>query len=387
MVDTSASGQLAQALRQAVRAQDFALAADGWQGGLPVGHHPSIDLAVVAFPPPAAAARGAAPAWANVLFSREHPQGVVADLSPPAHGPAPPARGLAPRHVRLLADCRDARLDSLPWLPGADWSRLALQPLQPPHPAAPIPADAPRFVQPYPASLLKLLVAVGAGLAVDRGACTWQDVLPALDPMITVSSNEATDELVARLHRAGVLAPDAQDPLHRELQARGLHRLRLAHTTPAGGWRNADGAGVGRIHMTAWDTVRLLWLLDADAPPPPWLAPGMPPLLQPATCDALRAVLARQQLDEVLSSGRLRGLPGWVPGLPDAPRFAHKTGTTDNYASDAGIVAADAAGRGHLLVAVLTSLGRRFAPQPGCATTWRLPALGASVASAADALW
>jgi len=87
-------------------------------------------------------------------------------------------------------------------------------------------------------------------------------------------------------------------------------------------------------------------------------------------------VLRRQQLDQVLSSGALRGLPGWVPGLPDAPAFAHKTGNTDNYASDAGIVQL---GSTHYIVALLTNLGRRYAAHPGCATTWRLPALGAAI--------
>ncbi len=131
--------------------------------------------------------------------------------------------------------------------------------------------------------------------------------------------------------------------------------------------------------MTAWDTARLLWLLDAEAPAAPWLPPDSPPLLQPATRDALRAVLAHQQLDEVLSSGSLRSQPGWVQGLPDAPTFAHKTGTTDNYASDAGIVR----GAGcHYIVAILTSLGRRYAPSPACATSWALPALGAAVHAA-----
>ena len=125
----------------------------------------------------------------------------------------------------------------------------------------------------------------------------------------------------------------------------------------------------------AWDTVRLLWLLDADAPPPPWLPAGER-LLQPATLDRLRAVLARQQIDEILSSGSLRDVPGWVPGLPDSPVFAHKTGTTDNYAADAGIVRS---GDTHYIVALLSNLGRRYAPQPRCATTWRLPALGAAV--------
>ena len=188
--------------------------------------------------------------------------------------------------------------------------------------------------------------------------------------MITVSDNDATDACVALLHRTQVV-----DTLNRRLADLGLTTLQLHGTTPGGGWRNGDGAGVGQIHMTAWDTVRLLWLLDADAPPPPWLPPGTM-LLQPATRDHLRGVLARQQLDHILSSGSLRDVPGWVAGLPDAPVFAHKTGNTDNYASDGGIVRR---GDTHYIVALLSSLGKRYAPHERCATTWRLPALGAAV--------
>jgi hypothetical protein len=189
---------------------------------------------------------------------------------------------------------------------------------------------------------------------------------------------------VALLHRAGWLTRGHHHRLNDRLADLGLPTLQVNHTQRHGGWRNADGAGVGQIHMTAWDTVRLLWLLDAQAPPPPWLPAGSR-LLQPATRDRLRAVLAAQQLDEVLSSGSLRGVPGWVAGAPDAPRFAHKTGNTNSYTSDAGIVAAAPDGRGHAIVAVITSLGRRFAPHADCATTWRLPALGAAVQALVDA--
>ena len=341
---------LAEALRLAVLEQDFAATPDSWQGGQARGLMPSIDLALVRFQP------GRAPAWANVLFSREHPQGVIADIG---------EQGGSPRNIRFDQDQRNAALDSPAWLPDADWSLLRWQHLH---------GDGEhRFVAPYPASLLKLTVAVGVGLAVDAGRTGWPD---ALEPMIVVSDNEATEACVALLHRCGVV-----DTLNQRLQTLGLHTMRLSGTQAGGGWRNADGAGVGRIHMTAWDTVRLMWLLDADAPPPPWL-PGQPglhegtTLLQPATRDHLRGVLARQQLDEVLSSGALRDEPGWVAGLPDAPAFAHKTGTTDTYASDAGIVQTEAC---HYIVALLSTLGRRSAPHPRCATTWRLPALGAAV--------
>ena len=345
---------LPAALRAAVQAQGFGQTADSALGGAPVAAHPSIDLAVVCFGhgPPRAA---------NVLFSREHPQGLMAAL-PSDLGPL--------RSVRFDADVQDAQGNSVAWLPAADWQPLRWRALHGAHETA-----APRFVAPYPASLLKLLVAVGLGRAVDAGPCTWAEVLPALEPMITVSSNEATDDSVARLHRLGLLG-GADNRLNQVFRLHGLPTLQLNDTTAAGGWRNADGAGVGHIHMTAWDTVRLLWLLDAEAPSAPWLPADAPPLLQPATRDALRAVLAAQRIDEVLSSGGLRGQPGWVPGLPDAPAFAHKTGTTDNYASDAGIVRTANA---HYLVAVFTSLGRRYAATPACATTWRLPALGAAV--------
>ncbi|MBK6469533.1 MAG: serine hydrolase [Betaproteobacteria bacterium] len=343
---------LAQALRAAILAQDFASTPDSWQYDAPLGLHPSIDLALAVFP------RTGPPRWANVLSSREHPQGVVAELGPDAG---------AVRNVQFLCDLQNERGESIVWLPGADWSTLDFRPLS---------GNGPwRFVAPYPASLLKLMVAFGVALAVDRGLCHWP---AALEPMIVISDNRSTDECVALMHRCGVVGL-----LNQSLAERGLTTLQLNDTTPAGGWRNADGAGVGHIHMTAWDSLRLLWLIDAAAPPPPWLPPGLPPLLQPASAARLHDVLRRQQLEETLSSGSLKHLPGWVPGLPDAPVFAHKTGNTDNYASDAGIVQQ---GGTHYIVSVFTSLGRRYAPVAAAATTWRLPALGAAVHRIAEAL-
>lgn len=342
---------LGPALREAVRAQRFEATHDTLRGA-PVEAFPSLDLAVVVFP-----GRGAPPRWGNVLFSRERPSGHVARI---------PADGGAVEDVLFMRDERDAAGTSWLWQPGADWTGHLFTPLA--------GRGTERFVAPYPASLLKLMVAVGVGLAVDAGRTRWPAA--ALEAMITVSSNEATDEMVALLHRV-----DGLGPLHAAFARFGLATLRLEGTTPAGGWRNPDGSGVGMIHMTAWDTVRLLWLLDAEAPPPPW-APGALPLLRPATRERLRAVLGRQTLDEILSSGKLRALPGWVEGIPAAARFAHKTGTTENYASDAGIVRHGAL---HYIVAVLTNLGERYAPHPDAATTWRLPALGAALHALAAA--
>ena len=349
--------ELAQALGAAVLDQRFETTPDSLQGGAPLGWHPSIDLAVAVFP------RSGEPVAANVLFSREHPTGLVARFDG-TWGPV--------ANIAFHADVRNAVGDSYAWLPGADWSRIDF------------PAwfgHGPRFVAPYPASLLKMMVAVGVGRLVDDGRSDWSLPLPYqgqtrpvgdwLFDMITVSSNEATSALVAHLHARGAIRREGGREVHNELhdlfQAQGLPGLRLANTQPDGGWGNGAGSGVGQIQMTAWDALRLMWRLDADAP-------AQPALVSPESRAVIRRALDAQKLNEILSSDALRGLPGWVPGIPG--RFAHKTGNTQNYTSDAGIVHD---GELHYLIAVTTSLGSRYAPHDKAATSWKLPALGAAV--------
>ncbi len=400
---------LATALLQAVRAQGFEATPDAMRGGAPLAHFPSLDLALVAFP------RNAPPVWANVLFSREHPQSVVADIAP---------RAGAVRNIAFFADRTDAQLRSDAWLPDADWSRLGF---------APLAGNGPhRFVAPYPASLIKLMVAVAVARQVDAGACAWNTptayagrsraVADWAEDMIVFSCNDSTSALVALLHAQGAVVRagdhEVHNALHEAFAARGLATLRLVDTRADGGWGNAAGAGVGHLQMTAWDTARLLWLLDADAPAAPWLAAGTPALVSAESRARIRAWLDDQALHEILSSTALAGVPGCVPGLPAAMparwigtdgsvhagseaaypadvrsasmraevRFAHKTGTTENYASDAGIVRGIAPRQRHYIVALITNLGTRYAPCEPCATTWRLPALGAAL-DAAIAPW
>ena len=341
--------QLEQGLLAAVGAQDFGSTADAMRGGQALLNFPSIDLAVAVFP------RGAPPLWANVLFSREHPQGLVARIDDKA---------TAVNNVHYLADQRNAQGTSIAWLPDADWSRMAWKTLQG-------SGAAQRFVAPYPASLLKMLVAVGVAMAVDQGLTPWP--ARAMQAMITVSDNDATTEMVALLHKLKLI-----DALHQRLAECGLLTLQLRGTQSNGGWGNAAGAGVGMIQMTAWDSARLMWLLDDEAPAPPWLAAGTK-LVSDESRERLRGWLEAQQLNEILGSSSLVGLPGWVRGLPPELRFAHKTGTTENYASDAGIVRARPPLRRHYVVALLSNLGQRYAPDAHCATTWRLPALGGAI--------
>lgn len=247
--------RLAQLLLDAVRAQRFEQTADAMLGGAALAHFPSIDLAVVAFP------RQARPVWANVLFSREHAQGIVADIGSDG-GPV--------RNIHFDADVRDDQQRSVAWWPDSDWQRLHVPPLW---------GDGPhRFVAPYPASLAKLMVAVGVARVVDQQAASWDDPLEHAgavhsvaqhgEEMIAVSGNNSTSALVAMLHRCGMLGT-AGDRLHDAFALYGLPTLRLENTRPDGGWGNAAGAGVGQLQMTAWDTARLVWLLDADAPPAP----------------------------------------------------------------------------------------------------------------------
>jgi hypothetical protein len=349
---------LAQALMEAVRAQHFEQTADSLRGGEPLDAPPSIDLAVAVFP-----RGGSGPVCANVLFSREHPQGLVARFD---------ATTGAVANIAFHADVRDAKGDSYAWLPGADWKRIAF------------PAwfgQGPRFVAPYPASLLKMMVAVGIGRLVDAGRSDWalplsfagktRPIADWLFDMITVSSNEATSALVAHLHERGAIRREGGREVHNEMhdafKAAGLPGLMIANTQPDGGWGNGAGSGVGQIQMTAWDALRLMWRLDADAP-------AMPPLLSAASRDVIRRALDAQKLHHNLSSESLKTLPGWVPGIP--ARFAHKTGNTQNYTSDAGIVHD---GELHYLIAATTSLGMRYAPHADASTTWKVPALGGAV--------
>ncbi len=342
---------LAEALRAAVLGLDFAATPDPFRGGAPVAEFPNLDLAVIAFP------FGAAPVWADVLFSREFPAGVVADI---------PSDAASVRNVAYQADRRDDTGVSIAWQPGADWTRLRLEPLsgEGPH----------RFIAPYPASLLKLMVVVGVGVAVDAGVVRWEapwthagrtrTVAAWCEDMIAISCNDSTTAMVALLHATRLLGIQ-RNVLHARFEALGLHTLRLDGTRPDGGWGNAAGAGVGRIQMTAWDTARLLWTLDPDAPAPLWR--GGQPVLSPA---------ARAQVFEFLRAQKLHH----VLGRPGGATFAHKTGTTENYASDAGIVRGTSRHGRHYIVALLSSLGSRYAPGAAAGmTNERLAALGAAV--------
>jgi hypothetical protein len=159
------------------------------------------------------------------------------------------------------------------------------------------------------------------------------------------------------------------DVMNREFQELGLGTLQV------NGTRAEDGYGwlVGGIHMTAFDTARLLLLVEGPEGTL-WRAPDGKPVtaafLSSSSRAFLKQLLLEQGLNEALSTANLAGVPNVRPGIPSriASRwinptngvvnahginygvdvrpsneraevtFAHKTGLTYNYASDAGIV-------------------------------------------------
>jgi len=162
--------------------------------------------------------------------------------------------------------------------------------------------------------------------------------------------------------------------------------------------------------MSAWDTARLLWLLDPDAPSPAWKTPAGAPVdagfLKPESRRLLLDLLAEQAFHDALSTTALckmprtrKGIPALMPerwidgegrpvvaigrGVADRlvaadagtpadelgadvrecnaqaeVTFAHKTGLTENFGSDVGIVRGiPGRARRHYIVSFFSNLG------------------------------
>jgi hypothetical protein len=253
-----------------------------------------------------------------------------------------------------------------------------------------------------------------------------------MDPSITYSDNTSTQALLQLLHQRKEV-----EAMNANFQRLGLATLQVNGTNPVtgGDWQP------GKIHMTAMDTARLMWLIEgAPKNHTLWRSPKGDPItsaeLSPESRAYLKDLLAQQGFNEALSTSNFGtyqrgaqmigpantrpGIPSVVPnrwinpadgtvtvdGVPYGQdvrsynakvaevRFAHKTGLTYNYGSDAGIVESlPGKPERHYIIAYLSNLGYRyvddvfadrksyplFDPVGGIAYTQKIPALGKTI--------
>jgi beta-lactamase class A len=196
----------------------------------------------------------------------------------------------------------------------------------------------------YPASLIKVPLAVAAGAAIDDGRLAWDDAVTvdernatfndAPSPMLP-GYRTTVDELVTfMLQRSDNVATNQLfDLLGRERATADVRRLGLAGTT----FRRKlsgrlpmidDPQATGRNVFPAREAAELFVAIARDEVP---------------QAAALRRILATSWWDVKLSRGLVAG---------DA--FAHKTGDTDEGCHDAGILTL--AGGARWVVVVYTEL-------------------------------
>lgn len=375
---------LITALREAGWADlvDFARRVDGV--AQPIAALPNVEAALIEL-----GADGHVAGAAYVVLDRDRPEGLSIAVDP---------QTLAATGVRFT-QWRTAR-----WDDAARWS------------SGPDPVDElsggpgdPEFMLPYPASLLKLMVAWSTLRLVDAGRLALDDlhayrqvdgrgcaphgevktVAERLDAMITVSSNGATCALLQLLEDLGEL-----DAANAHFAALGLGTFRMIP-----GQRDVGATWLdppARMTMSALDTARLLLLLSGSERVG-WRAPDgtrvTPDVLSAASRAFFRRLLAEQGLHEVLSTSLRCGSPLTAPGIPAAVpsrfvdpdtghgvldgedyghdvrpcnaaaevEFAHKTGLVSVAGGDAGIVRALPGGDGRwYVVALKASVGSRF---------------------------
>lgn len=332
---------------------------------LPVRALPNVDLAVIELD-----ADGHATRVANVLLSRDHPDGVVVPIDR-AGGPAGSYGVSSVRWRRwdidrynggTFSQTTGEQLTVRGWADNPPLS--AADDIVAGRESAPL-----EFMAPYPASLFKVVVAFRIMRLVDSGRLSLKTRytydptpsalranaalgeeersdglahgakrLPAtrtprdaetrtirdwMDPMITVSDNHSTRALLKLLH-------DRNDfpAMHAELRDLGLGTLQVNGTnaTTGGNWQP------GQIHMTSMDTARLLWLIDGGTGTL-WTRPDGTPVLASVLSDSSRAFLKSllndQAFHEALSTGSLCGAPNVEPGIPALvpSRWINRDGT------------------------------------------------------------
>lgn len=364
-------------LLRAVRATDFTQVRDFRRKGERIAHPPNVDVAVIELD-----GDGRPIAAANVLLSRDYPKGKAVPID---------------RKTLGTTAVRFTRWDLERWDGKKGWGDAPEEEdLVPGRTGAKL-----RFMAPYPASLFKVLIAYRVLKQVDRGALTLdtpfrfirgtvdkgeRPVRDWVEPMIAASDNTATEALIKLLHERGWM-----EGLNEELAALGLGTLQVNGTSPVTGrdWHP------GNIHLTALDTARLFLLINGG-PGVLWRTPKGRAVTAGELSESSRAflkrLLAEQGLKEGLSSTLVCGDAHARPGIPAAVptrwlaedgtatvgetafgrdtrpcntaaevEYLHKTGLTENYGSDAGLVRAlPGKAPRHYVIALLSNLGYRY---------------------------
>ncbi len=262
-----------------------------------------------------------------------------------------------------------------------------------------------QFMAPYPASLFKSMVAFHVMRMIDAGKVSLDsdyvfqlpDAKPDtrrirdwLDAMITISDNYATQALLKMFHDKNEI-----EPLNREFRELNLPTLQINATDP----KTGRGWDTAKINLTAWDIARMFWLIDGGAGAFWDDASGKPvtgKILSEASRAFLKKTLSEQAFNDCLTTANFPGAKNVRQGIPSrvAERwinatnghvyvdgedfgvdiraanaqaqvnFAHKTGLTFNYGSDAGIVTS-LPGKPfrHYVIAIVGNLGHHYAEE------------------------
>ena len=404
---------LETALLNAVRAEHFERVIDFGAGNenRPVKAHLSLSAKPIAQPPNVNVAviqldaQGRLVDRAYVLLSRDYPDGLIVPLN----------QNLGASSVRFLRWDIDrsnggkfssdgTRTSEKGWTNNPPLT--AVDELVPGRTNAAI-----QFMAPYPASLFKSMVAFHVMRMIDAGKISLDaeysydiaDATPEprkvrdwLDAMITVSDNHATSALLKMLHDKNEI-----EPLNREFRELNLPTLQINGTDP----KTGRGWDTAKINLTAWDIARMFWLIDGGAGNF-WDDANGKPVTEKILSDASRAflkkTLSEQGFNDCLSTANFPGAKNVRAGIPTrvAERwinptnghaivdgedfgvdiraanaqaevnFAHKTGLTFNYGSDAGIVTS-LPGKPfrHYVIAIVGNLGHRYADEVFAART------------------
>jgi Beta-lactamase enzyme family len=359
-----------------------------------IGHVPNIDLAVITLD-----ASGRPTAAADVLLSRDHPDGIGVPIDADLGTDAVRWRRWNTDRWNggTFSDADGSQLTTMGW--DDDPPFTAADDIVPGRDDADI-----QFMEPYPASTFKLLVAFHTLRLADAGVIDLDRPYPYtpeqtgvplsrstrewMDAMITESDNDSAKALLKQLHDLGQI-----DGLNDGLRRLGLGTLQVRGTDPATGGR----WGVGQLTLTSLDAARLLLIVNGS-PGVLWHTPEGRPVrsdvLSRSSRKLLFDLLAQQGWNDVLTTANWCGRGYPADGLPSrvADRwvdpqtgtvtvagkafgqdvrpcnaraevdFAHKTGFTYNFLADAGIVhSLPGHPARHAVVVMLANLGYRYA--------------------------